>query len=409
MVILEDAHWLDSASWALVIRARREIDNLLLMITTRPTGDLAEAPINALGDAATLLRVSGLSREDTLALACERTGATRIADPVAAMVFERAEGNPLFIEQLTFAMRDTGRIVVEDGLVRTAGAERLDEALIPDTVQRVITTRLDQLPPGESLTLKVASVIGQRFSSETLADIYPLPIDAGTLAEHLETLTRLDLVAPASASTRTDFMFRHVITQEVAYKVMLPAQSKQLHRRLAELTERANAADLAPYHAFLAHHWRQADEPARALDHLGMAGGHALRTFSNEEAIGFLGQTLALAEDAGLEVEPHRLARWRLQLGEAYTNLSRYRDARPHLVVGLRLMRQATPDTRLRQSLGLLGEIARQAGRRIGIVRGSRRLTAARAGGPRRGPAGLYEPCRGVLLLERDRCCRCTA
>ena len=125
----------------------------------------------------------------------------RIADPVAAMVFERAEGNPLFIEQLTFAMRDTGRIVVEDGLVRTAGAERLDEALIPDTVQRVITTRLDQLPPGESLTLKVASVIGQRFSSQTLADIYPLPIDAGTLAEHLETLTRLDLVAPASASS----------------------------------------------------------------------------------------------------------------------------------------------------------------------------------------------------------------
>ena len=56
-----------------------------------------------------------LSREDALALACERTGATRIAEPVAAMVFERAEGNPLFIEQLTFAMRDTGRIVVEDG------------------------------------------------------------------------------------------------------------------------------------------------------------------------------------------------------------------------------------------------------------------------------------------------------
>ncbi len=377
MVVLEDAHWLNSASWALLIRARREIDNLLLMVTTRPTGDPDEAPLRTLGDAVSVLRVGGLSREDTLALACERTGATRIADPVAAMVFERAEGNPLFIEQLTFAMRDTGRIVVEDGLVRTTGAERLDEALIPDTVQRVITTRLDQLPPGKSLTLKVASVIGQRFSSARLAEIYPLPIDAATLAEHLETLTRLDLVAPVSATTRSEFMFRHVITQEVAYKVMLPAQSKQLHRRLAELTEQANAADLSPYHAFLAHHWRQADEPARALDHLGMAGGQALRTFANEEAIAFLEQALALAEEASLDVEPLRLARWRLQLGEAYANLSRYVEGRPHFEVGLRLMGQPVPASGARQSTALVGEMLRQGLRRLGLIRGSRTMSAA--------------------------------
>jgi len=272
-------------------------------------------------------------------------------------------------------MRDTGRIVVENGVCRpSSGSTDLSAAIIPDTVQRVITSRLDQLAAAESMTLKVASVIGQRFALRTLEDIYPFPIDRAAVVAHLEALTRLDLVAPAPLAAEPTWEFRHVITQEVAYNVMVTDQSRVLHRRLAEWYTQAYAADLSPFHAFLAHHWRKAGEPGLAVDQLELAGDQALRTFANEEAIGFLDQALALVAEARLEIDPARLAHWHLQLGEAYVHMSKYRDGRSHLETGLRLMGRPVPPTPRRQAVSLVRELLRQAARRLRLARSVRSL-----------------------------------
>jgi class 3 adenylate cyclase len=373
MVVLEDVHWLDSASWLLLLRARREIPSLLLVVTTRPIGDASD-PLAPLREDARTLQLQPLSRDDAIALTCERTGASRIADAVAAVVQERAEGNPLFIEQLTYALRDGGRIVVENGLLRVTGTETLAGPMIPDTVERVITTRLDQLPPAEAMTLKVASVIGQKFAFRTLADIYPLEIDTAALVSHLDTLTRLDLVARTPLAPEPTYEFRHVITQEVSYNLMLSTQSRELHRGLAEWYERTYAADLSPFHAFLAHHWRKAGNPARAVDHLELAGAQALRTFANEEAIGFLEGALSLAAEEGISIDAARQGRWRLELGEAYVHMSRYREGRDHLEAGLRLLGRPAPGTNFQQGASLVGELLRQVAHRLRLQRGTRAL-----------------------------------
>ena len=378
MVVLEDAHWLDSASWSLVWRARREIPSLLLVITRRPTADPASDPVASLIEETTRLRITALSRDDALRLACERTGASRISEQVAVIVDERAEGNPLFIEQLTYAMRDAGRIVVDDGTCRAAsGMEDLEGGIIPDTVQRVIMSRLDQMPPEEAMTLKVASVIGQKFALRVLQDIYPFPTEASALVGHLEALTRMDLVAPARFSPEPAYEFRHVITQEVAYNLMLSTQLRELHHALAEWYERTYAADLSPFHAFLAHHWGRAGVPARAVEHLESAGTQALGTFANEEAIGFLEEALSQSTQAGLTIEPARLARWHLQLGEAYVHMSKYREGRDHLEHGLRLMKRAAPAGKWQGVSWLLGELGRQLLRRAGLLRGTRKMSDA--------------------------------
>lgn len=378
MLVLEDAHWLDSASWMLVERIRRQVPSLLVILTSRPVGD-AEVEAGRVGDMdSTVLRLGPLAPDDVVALACQRTGASALADGVAAVVHERAEGNPLFIEQLTYAMRDAGRIVVDDGVCQVApGTEDLRSSIIPDTIQRVITTRIDQLPPPEAMTLKVASVIGQRFALRTLRDIYPIAADAPLLAAHLETLSRLDLMAAAPSAAEPTFEFRHVITKEVAYNLMLSEQSQDLHRRLAEWYERTYAADLAPFHAFLAHHWRRAGDPARAIEHLERAGAQALRTFANEEAIGFFAQAVSLDTEAELGIEPARRARWQLQLGEAHVHMSRYREGRHHLESGLQLMRNPAPASRWQQGAWLIGELLRQSLRRAKLVRGTRSLSDA--------------------------------
>ncbi|MEO5703917.1 MAG: AAA family ATPase [Candidatus Limnocylindrales bacterium] len=374
MVVIEDAHWLDSSSWSLLLRARREIPGLLLVATMRPIGDAASDRLATIRTEITTLRIGALQPDDALALACQRSGATAIAEPIAAIVQERAEGNPLFIEQLTYALRDAGRIVVEDGVVQAAGGARLDSSIIPDTVQHVITSRIGDLPPGESMTLKVASVIGPRFSVRTLAEIYPLPAEASELVNHLDTLARLDLLARVPSAAESTYEFRHLITQEVTYNLMLPTQSQTLHRRLAEWYERTHGEDLSPFHAVLAHHWRKAGEAARAVDHLEVAATQAVRTYANEEVIGFLEQALVLDAEAGLQIPRARRARWLLQLGEAEVAMSRYRPGREHLEAGLRLMNHSAPTTALRQTIGLLAELVRQIRRRARLARGPRTL-----------------------------------
>lgn len=391
MLVVEDAHWLDSASWSLLDRVRRDIPSVLVIVTMRPHGG-PEAAGDRLLASATVLRLVPLEPGDGFALACQRTGADRLSTEVAGVIQQRADGNPLFIEQLTYAMRDAGRIVVENGLCRAAQDGGLEAAIIPDTVQRVITTRLDQLPPSEAMTLKVASVIGQRFTLQTLSEIHPVRATERTLLDHLQTLTRLDLVEPVAAAPSPTYEFRHVITQEVAYNLMLSEQSRELHRRLAEWHERTYAADLAPFHATMAHHWRRAGSSAQAVDHLERAGEGALRTFANEEAIGFLEQAVALEQEARLGLAPERRGRWQLQLGEAHVNMSRYHEGRQHLEEGLSLLGQPVPRGKMRPALRVLGEVLRQALRRAGIIRGERRLTAAER-------ADLVAACRAFSSL----------
>jgi tetratricopeptide (TPR) repeat protein len=370
MVVLEDAQWLDSASWSMVLRARRELPEVLIVLAMRPVADVDGGHAAAVRAESITLRLSALSRDDAVTLAAQRTGAVRLDEPVAALVHERAEGNPLFIEQLTYAMRDAGRIVVDHGLLRAASTTGgLSGLVIPDTIQRVITTRLDQLPPSQAMTLKVASVIGQQFAVTILADIYPLPIDRESLLEDLERLTRLDLVAPAASAPTQSYEFRHKITQEVAYNLMPAAQAQQLHRALAEWYERTYATDLSPFYGFLAHHWNRAGLPVQAVSHLELAAEQALRTFANEEAIGFLHQALELAADNNLDIEPRRRARWQLQLGDAFVNLSRYGEGRSHLEQGLGLLKRAPPARNWQLALATVGEIVRQTRHRLGLAR----------------------------------------
>ena len=400
MIVLEDVHWLDSASWTLISLVRTELPEVLFVLTTR---QMAEAPSDAVSELlehSTQLTLPRFARPDSVALAALRSGATSLDDNVATLVHERSEGNPLFIEQLTYALRDSGSIVVDRGTLRETGDGRtgsgIDVAIIPDSVQRVITTRLDHLDPQMAMTLKVASVIGPRFNVRTLQDIHPVATPPSELTGQLERLTKLGLVAPTSGPEPT-YEFGHKTTQEVVYGIMPASQSRELHRRLAEWYEGAYADDLLPFLAFLAHHWRAADEPMCAVDYLERAGLEALRTFANEDAIEFLDEADQLATSANLGIEPRRRARWLLATGDAYVNLSRYREGRARLEQGLRLLRQSPPTGRIALSVALVGQLVRQVAHRLGVRRRRQcfRRSSRRA---RRGDQRVRAPRRGCLL-----------
>jgi class 3 adenylate cyclase/tetratricopeptide (TPR) repeat protein len=365
-LVLEDCHWLDSASWALVRLAAEQVPALLVVIVTRPLTDplprdyapLAAAPTT------TRLALSPLSPEEGIALVKRRLGVADVPEPMAALLAAKAQGNPFFIEELAYALRDAGKVLVRDGRCVVAAGQDLRALPFPDTVQGVVTSRIDRLAPPEQLTLKVASVIGRTFSKALLRDVSPIEDDKPHLDRHLDVLTAQSLTMLEAPDPDPAYCFRHVITQEVSYQMMPPAQRKTLHRVVAEWYEREHRQDLSPHYPLLAKHWSNTDCAAKAIDYLEKSGENAMRDCAHEEAVTFFTQALALDEQAGGAGDRFRRAGWWRQLAEAYYHLSDLGTARRHYHTALELLGYPSPRTAAGFAVAAAWEFARQLAHR---------------------------------------------
>ena len=150
---------------------------------------------------------------------------------------------------------------------------------------------IDNLQPAVQFSLKVASVIGQRFTLDFLSAIYPEEHSRESLQAHLQTLAELDLIEKNSLEP-SSYIFKDAQTHEAAYNLMLFAQRRQLHRSMAELLEQTTF-NVPPY-AEIAYHWRAADETLKAVHYLEKAGEYARQMGDFEEATRFFNESLSL-------------------------------------------------------------------------------------------------------------------
>jgi class 3 adenylate cyclase/tetratricopeptide (TPR) repeat protein len=372
LVALDDGHWFDSASWALTAQVASQVRPLLLAITTRPLAEPLPPDYRRLRDdpASDRLPLQPLDPGDTLTLVCSRLGVPSLPERVAGLIEDRAQGNPFFSEELAYALRDTGLIRIADGRCTIApGAGDLRSVSFPDTVQGVVAGRIDRLPPGQELTLKVASVVGRLFAFRILRDIHPIEADWSSLPEQLEDLQRHDFTLLDTPDPDLAYLFKHVVTQEVAYSLLLYGQRRQLHRAVAEWYERSQADDLSVLSPLLAHHWAGADEPVKTVRYLELAGEQALRAGAYQETVDFLTQALKVSERLRPAPQPKRQARWHRQLADAYTGLGRLPESRHHADQAVALLGRPVPGTPRR----VLGDLAGQA-----LRQGLHRLLPAR-------------------------------
>jgi CheY-like chemotaxis protein len=298
-IFVENGQDLDPASWRLILAARQRIDPLLLVIATRPLAEprpTGYAQLQQEGYVQTL-SLKALSQEETYLLACEHLGVVSLPEPLKALL-QRAGGNPLVIEELVYQLLDEGTLTIDEGRCHIATGVDLRGFVIPTTAQGVLISRVDRLSPSEQLTLKIASVIGRTFSRRLLHDLLPAASGRIHLDRHLETLEQLDLIA--QEAPRPVYTFNSPLIQETAYNALLYSQRRQLHRQVAEWVERVYAADLTPHLATLAHHWRQADEPARAIPYLEQASQQARASGAYGDAERYLKESLELEAAAGV-------------------------------------------------------------------------------------------------------------
>jgi len=290
-LVVEDLHWADPSTLELLGLLLDEIaaSPLLLVATFRPE---FQAPWGHRADV-TQLNLSRLTETQATALIeglIDRlTAETPLPDGVRQQILARTDGVPLFIEELTKALLETGR----------PGAP----AEIPATLGGSLTARLDRPGPAKEVA-QIASVLGRTFSLDLLTTIAPL--GAAALQEGLEELIRAELIHRRGTGPKARYSFKHALIQDAAYASLLSRDRQELHLKIAQALE-AGPAEAG----LLAHHWGKAvsprsPEPAlvrRAVPRLLAAGEHTLRLGAYQEARAHLEAALALVRTLPEEIE----------------------------------------------------------------------------------------------------------
>jgi class 3 adenylate cyclase/tetratricopeptide (TPR) repeat protein len=383
LLVLEDAHWFDSASWALAEGIENALPDILLAIAVRSVAQAEKPPeLSRLGrrQNAMVLRLDGLAPDEMRTLVSQHLRARILSEPVARLIREKAEGHPFFAEELAHALRDRGLVELDRGECRfTAAAERQPIEL-PNTVQVVVKSRIDQLSVPQQLTLKVASVLGRTFELSSLRAVYPIDVDASQLRDHLQALVDRDHVHVSAEEPAPTYVFKHAITQEVAYSLLPFALRRQLHAAVATAIEAQHARDVTRAYPLLAHHWSRAELADKALFYLEKAGEKALGRHASEEASRFFREAIEIDEKASQtpdEAQPgsarRRLAserdarriRWYRRLGDAAINLGRWDEGRAHFEQSLALVGRPLPVSKGGWAVGLGAQILRQLARRL--------------------------------------------
>jgi tetratricopeptide (TPR) repeat protein len=221
-------------------------------------------------------------------------GGTVLPDHVERSLIEAGERNPFFLEELAGWLRDSGALVPEDG------GWRFDHMVpfeVPRTIETLLLSRIDRLPPATRDVLDAASILGRSFPTALLDEVRDAEADA---AEWLETLAAAGLLLPADGGG-TRLQFRHSLVQETAYRSLLKRRRRELHARAALAIERMAESPGPGIHALLARHRREGGDPRGALDSFRLAAAESRALFAVVEAAEHLTSALEAAAEAGLE------------------------------------------------------------------------------------------------------------
>lgn len=406
LIVLEDTHWLDSASWALLAQVVRDVQPLLIVLTSRPLDhDIEAYHTICRSPRTTHLALDRLTRSDTECLLRRSLGVDRVSAALVDAIFAKTDGNPLFVEHLIAVVRDRYREVGPDGSAAgRIGDLNLREIDFPDTVHGVITSRIDRLDPSPQLAIKVASVIGRRFTYDVVHDNYPVERERPQLRDFLGAGLRAGLTEVDVPSPPVTYRFQHVIAQEVAYNLLLFDQRQQLHGSIAQWYESRGQHELESNQPLLAHHWHRAGRADKAVHYFERAGQAALRNGAYAEAAEFFQRAIELDDDAAAPADEFRRAQWHRQLGECFLGTGKLAPSTAALERALALLQRAVPAGKPMLLASLVKQIVTQVVRRM-MPRGLRvsKNVDARAGAQLLESARCYERLAETYYLANDR------
>jgi class 3 adenylate cyclase/predicted ATPase len=297
LVLFEDAHWIDPTSIELMNRIiRRVVDlSVMIIVTYRPE---FTPPWLDLGHV-TMLKLNHLGRSQVVDLIHKTAGGKTLPEAIVAQIATKSQGVPLFIEEITRAILESGDLE-EDG-ERYVLRGSIRDFAIPSTLQDSLIARLDRLGAAKDVAL-TASIIGREFSYELLDAV--AQVSQATLLEGLEQLVRSDLLGQRGAPPQSRYSFKHALIRDAAFQSVLNARKRELHERIAEIlaSRFPEVAETEP--ELLAHHYTEADLVDRALAYWRQAAERAATRLAYIEALGHVDRAMKLV--AALPASPER-------------------------------------------------------------------------------------------------------
>ncbi|MBI2152419.1 MAG: sigma 54-interacting transcriptional regulator [Candidatus Rokubacteria bacterium] len=264
--VVEDLHWIDKASEDCLASLLDSLPGapILFLASYRP----GYRPPWMDKSYATQMALQPLTPEESLSVVTSVLGAARPTDALVEALLSKAEGNPFFLEELAWAVRD------QPGVSKTLP--------VPETLEELLLARIDRLPDEPKRLLQTASVLGRAVPLRLLEAIWQGP---GALEPHLRELKRLEFLYEQTAAEEPIYVFKHMLTQEVAYASLLEDRRRACHRAAGRALEELYAGRTDEVVELLARHFGQSDEDEKAVDYAILAAEKAQRRWANAEAL----------------------------------------------------------------------------------------------------------------------------
>jgi tetratricopeptide (TPR) repeat protein len=323
MVIFEDLHWIDEATQEFLNLLADSIGTakILLLVNYRPEYSHQWNSKTYY----TQLRLDPLAKESAEEMLATLLG---VGDELAALkrlVIEKTEGNPFFIEEMVLALFDQGALV-RDGTVKLV--RYLASLKIPATVQGVLAARIDRLPAEEKDLLQTLAVMGREF---------PLALVRHVVLKSDDDLNRIlgdlqlgEFIYEQPATGDIEYIFKHALTQEVAYNSLLSDRRKSVHEQVGLSIELCFASSLADHYDELAHHFQRSGNVLKALEYLLHAGQQATHRLAYIESKELFGRALELVAGLKPTVDRDRtesLVRLNLAISTIFNEVGTFMDA----------------------------------------------------------------------------------
>ena len=286
MVIFEDLHWIDDETLVFLNLLADSIGTakILLLANYRPEFSHQWGSKTYY----TQLRLDPLGKENAAEMLQELLGDSAELAPLKRLIIEMTEGNPFFMEETFEVLLDDGALV-RNGSIKLV--KPLAELKIPPTVQDILASRTDRLPPNEKDLLQTVAVIGREFAFGLVQRMVLKSEDElNRLLQHLQLA---EFIYEQPSAGDIEYTFKHALTQEVAYKSVLVERRKLLHERIGSAMEALFAQSIDDHLSQLAYHFGRSSNTEKAVEYFDRAGQQAMKRDALKEAELHLKQAIA--------------------------------------------------------------------------------------------------------------------
>ena len=358
VIVLDDLHWADTASLDLLLSVAGLVEELPLLFVCllrpdkdAPSWSAIERARDELGSRYAEILLDPLDAAHSQELLGNLLYIEDLPESVRNLILNKAEGNPFFVEEVIRTLIDSALIVRENSHWRAT--REIVNVSIPDTLTGVLSARIDRLPENTKHVAQTAAVLGRIFAQRALTATClaaPLSERIEDVEPHLGVLTYEELVRERVHDPELEYIFKHALTQEAAYDLLLIRTRKELHRRAGEVLEQLYPEQRGELASALAYHFRLGEDWQRASDYAMRAGEQAINVYAMSEALAYYDNAYeALKKVTGASSE--KLCDAILGWTPAALKLKPYQEVVERLEEAEKIARELNDDARLARVL----------------------------------------------------------